>query len=205
MGYGKAARQAGGEAFHHRLDLAANHTFNGTAHPCICQIGRAAGEDRFVRRLHVRMSADHRRDATIQITAHRDFFAGRFRMKIDKNDRRFLTYFGHLRIHGEEGIFDRGIHEGPAHGTDYCDLPLVRLHHKTSLARRTRREVDGSQQTRLCGHEIRDFMLIPAMIPQGDYGGSGAEEADAELGAEATSCRRIFTINNDKISSQTFF
>ena len=61
----KSGGHAGPEAPDDRLDVPAEHRLLGSAHAGIREITGASGENRFVRRLHVGVSAEHRRDLSV--------------------------------------------------------------------------------------------------------------------------------------------
>ena len=69
-----------------RQRVAADDGMQRPAHAGIGQIGRAAGKDDFVGRLHMGVGADDGGDLPLQAAAKGDLFAGRLGMEIDKDD-----------------------------------------------------------------------------------------------------------------------
>ena len=60
----------------------------GPGHADIGQARRAARQDAFVRGLHVRVRADHRRHFAIEVIAERDFLRRRLGVHVDEDHLR---------------------------------------------------------------------------------------------------------------------
>ncbi len=57
------------------------------------------------------MGAYDRRNFSVEEETHRDFFAGGFAVDIHENDGSFLAEEGDFFFDGEEGVFQRRVHE----------------------------------------------------------------------------------------------
>ena len=74
------------ELVQHQLLLHADHAVVGAAHAYVGLVGGAAGEDALVGGGNVRVRAEHRGHAAIQMPAHGDFFAGGLGVEVDHDD-----------------------------------------------------------------------------------------------------------------------
>ena len=204
-GDGEAGGQGGDEAAQHGGDVAADNAFGGAAHAGVGEVGGAAGEDGFVGGLDVGVGADDGGDAAVEEAAHGDFFAGGFSVEVEKDDGGFLAEGGDFGVEGEKGVFRGRVREGAAHGAGDGDFSFVGVEDDAALAGGAWGEVEGAEQAGLGGHVGDELVLIPAVVAEGDDGGAGAEEADAEARGEAAAGGGIFTIDDDKVGLKAFF
>ena len=69
--------------FHHAVDPPAQDAVERAGHADVALKGRAAGQDAFVGRGHVRVRAQHGADAAVEIAAHQLLVAGGLGVKVD--------------------------------------------------------------------------------------------------------------------------
>src|SRR5688572_15974891 len=82
----EALWRVGDEAFDDWLDLPPQHTLVWPRESGVAQERGAAREDLFIRRLHMRVSADDNANATVEQTPERNLLRCGFGVDIDKDD-----------------------------------------------------------------------------------------------------------------------
>ena len=108
------------------LRLHADHRVVRAGHAGVGDRGRAARQDARVVRLHVRVRADHRRDAAVEPAGHRDLLARRLGVEVDDHDRRRSRASSTSSSTISNGL-DRDVEEEPAHQVDDRDRrPVAR-------------------------------------------------------------------------------
>lgn len=122
LGDGIYNRPTSQESLDDCIAIPTEDAFDGAAHSCVAQKGGATGKYLFVCSLGMRMGADDSGDPPIEEAAHGDFLAGCFAVDIDEDDGRMLAHFGDLSLDSEEGVFERGLHEGAALDVDHANL-----------------------------------------------------------------------------------
>ncbi len=118
----------------------------------------------FVRRLHVRVGADHSRNFSIEKPAERNFLARRFAVDIDNDIRGLFTDFGHGCFHGMKRVLQNRLHKRARLHVDHADFSLGRLQHNRSVAGRARRIIHWPEQARLKIKKGDNVFLVPNMI-----------------------------------------
>ena len=88
----------------HQLGLHAQHRLDRPGHAEIRQKARPGGKDPRVSRLDMRMRAEHRRHAPVQIVAKRALFAGGLRVEIHQDDLRQIRRFQEPVHRGERAV-----------------------------------------------------------------------------------------------------
>src|SRR5664280_2143787 len=76
-------RELSEEALQDDVGADADDGVQRPGHADVGHVGRAAGQDARVRRLHVRVRAEHRRDAAVEVVAHGDLLARRLGVEVD--------------------------------------------------------------------------------------------------------------------------
>ncbi len=109
----KSLWHAGEKAFDDRLDFPAQNAFVRAGKAGVSQVSRAAGENLLVRRLHVRVRAHHGAHLSVEESSERNFFRGRFGVKIHKDDFGLFAQSLHFFSREQKWIFQRR-HECPA-------------------------------------------------------------------------------------------
>ena len=111
--YGEFGRHGGAETLENRFPFPSQHPDGRAAHAGIRQVGRAALQNGFIRRLHMGMCPDDGGNQAVQIVAGGDFFTGRFRVHVHKDNPHAFFFpepFG-FRFRDEEGVFQRRLNE----------------------------------------------------------------------------------------------
>ena len=83
-------------------------------------------EDLFVCRLNMSVRSEHRRDATVKITAKGNFLARGFAMGINDDVRSFTTHLRHRYVEERERIFQDWMHKGARLYVDHTHLSFGR-------------------------------------------------------------------------------
>lgn len=108
-------RHVGDEPFDNRFNFSPQHALVRTGEASVTQIGRTAGKNLLIGRLHVCMRSDYRAHLPIQHPGKRDFLRGGLGVDIHKDDLSLFTQACDLRRREQKRIFQRR-HEGsPLH------------------------------------------------------------------------------------------
>src|ERR1044071_2842947 len=99
--------------------LHADHRIQWSAHAEIGDIGRAAGKNPIVSRLHMRVRAVNQRCAAVEIPPHGDLFRGCFSVHIDDDDRRALSLLAENLVDTAKRILHVIGHEDPSLNVDH--------------------------------------------------------------------------------------
>src|SRR6516164_7687299 len=191
------------EAIEELLDDArpvhADHAVVRPGHADIAAIGGAAGKHAFVGGRDVRVCADDGGNASVEIPAHGDFLAGRFRVHINQNESHVGRHLGELRIRFLERIVDRGKEHAAfqiEHGEFRSILGDSRIQ---AAARIAFRKIRGPKQAWLVWQVVKDFLAIPTVVATGQDLYAVAEQVfrDARRNAEAGS--RVFAVGDDEV------
>src|SRR5580704_204128 len=116
----------------------------------------------------MRMRSHYRRDAPVEVPAHRYFFAGGLGMHIDENEGHILRQLSQFAIRLSKRIIDWR-HEDATlqveHGVLHAILRRANVKPPANIAFW---EVRRPQQPWLVGHEFEDFLAVPAVIAAGE-------------------------------------
>ncbi len=181
------------------FDLTAQNAVVGAGEPGICQVGGAAGENLFVRCLHMSMSADDGADLAVQHSGDGDFFGRCLGMHVNKNDFGEIAEAGNFGFCGEERIFQRR-HEGPSLKVKDGDRRLAfRAPDETALADCAGWIIERTQEARLGLEQHGDFFLIPKVVASGDDIDARVEKFVGSIDSDAGAAGGVFSVGDDDI------
>ena len=211
FGHVKPLRHVGEKTLEDRLDFAAQHAFLRAGESGVGQIRRAAGENLFVRRLHVRVRAHYRADLPVEHPRKCDFFRGRLGVKIHEDDFRLLAQAFYFVAREEKRIFQRR-HERAAlrvqnrnrNRTLAFGLWPLDFKYGAALSRRAGRIIQRSQKAFFAGKQFHDFLLVPQMVAAGDDIHAGREDFPGGFGRDAGAAGGVFAIGDDEIERMLF-
>jgi hypothetical protein len=187
------------EFLQHDIFVDADYGMIGTRHSHIGLVRGSVGQDARVRGGDVRVRAHHRRDAAVQVPAHRHLFAGQLGMKIDESDFDLLRQlFENLVRFAKRAIGLR--HVGAALQVDNRAIDAVAgLHGHDAAAGQIVDVVGGTKQSRLAFEIVVNFALVPDMIATGQDVQAVAEQFVGKLRGDAESARRIFAVGDAQV------
>ena len=194
------------------LDFTAQHTFVRPGEARVAQIRRAAGENLFVRRLHVGVRAHHGAHLSIEIAAQGDLLRGRFGVKIHKNDPGLLPQPCHLADGKGKGIIQLRLHKSATlhvqdrdgNRTWEAGPGTLDLEHAAALSRNLRRIIERPEKALFVGEQLRDFLLVPKMVAAGDDIHAGGKNFFGGPGGNPGSAGGIFAVGDDEIERVLF-
>lgn len=156
-------------------------------------------EDLFVCRLNMSVRSEHRRDATVKITAKGNFLARGFAMGINDDVRSFTTHLRHRYVEERERIFQDWMHKRARLYVDHAHFSFGRLQYNCPRPGRPGRIIERTQETRLGFEERLNLLAIPNMIAGGDDRSARTQQFDGDPRRDAATGGCVLTIYDDKI------
>ena len=166
----------GERGFQHAVDAAADDALERAGHADVALKRGAAGEDALVGRRHVRVRAEHRRDAAVEIAAHELHFAGGFGVEIDEPDAHVAGHLAEHAVGGMPGAVDR-LHEQLAEQARDADAFAVAGRDDRPIAAdRFGRQVGRLDDVRLAFEDGVDLAAAIDVIAERDGVDPGADQ-----------------------------
>ena len=176
-----------------------------TRHAAIRLIGGAAGQDARIGGRDMGVSADHGRNASIEMPAHGDFFARQLGVKIDETYLDFGTQLGKESVGFAKRAID-GCHVGAPLQIDNRAVDSVsRLDDNDAGTRQLRRVIGWTQQARLAREVVINFALVPDMIAAGEHVDAEAEQIVGQLRRDAEAAGGVFAIGDREMNVFGFY
>ena len=198
---GEPVRHAGREFVENVLHIASEHARCRAGHADVGLARGSAGQHEGVGGRHVRMGAENGGDPPVEQIPHRELFACRLGMEVDKDAfHRFRQLFGENPLNRFERVVGRFAHEHLALQVDDSDFAAGRIPVDAPAAAGLSLLQVGRAQDAV---EPVDFgieaALVPDVVAAGQHIGALEQFPGAPRG-QAGARRRIFGIHDDELT-----
>ena len=187
------------ELFQDARAVHADDTVVRASHADIGDVGGAVGKNVFVGSGDVGVRPDDCSDASIEVYAEGNLFACGFGVHVDEHERDVCWKYFEYGIGFFEGIVD-GWEEDAAlqieNGEFYAAIGSADVKTGTRIFFG---EIVRAEKARFMGHEVHDFLAIPAVIAAGDDGDALLKQFFSDAGSDAETGSGVFAIGDDKI------
>ncbi|MDB6065771.1 MAG: hypothetical protein JWR26_1979 [Pedosphaera sp.] len=167
--------------------------------PRITQECRSAWKNLLIRRLHVRVRANHRAHLPVQHSRQRRLLGSRLRMHIHKDNVRLPSQLLNLRSRASERIIQIRHERPPLQIQDRHRRLVARLIYHAPLPRRPLRIIQRPQKPRFILQESNHLLLVPKMVPGCDDIHPCRKNLLRRLGCDARSSCRVLPIRNHQV------
>src|SRR5215472_3279524 len=168
-------------------------------HAHVRDIGRAPGKDAFISGGDVGMSAYDGGNLAVEVPTHRDFFRSGFSVHVHDYDLRIAGNAGELGRGRAEGVVDRRHVRAALKIQDGASDAALGVPDVEAPAGRAIREIRGTQQARLAGEILDNFLALPDVIPTAENVGARFEKLFGNSRRDAESRSSVFTIDDAEI------
>ena len=192
-------RQLGEKFLQNDVLVHADHRVIGSRHPRVCLVRSPVRQDSRIGCWNMRVRADHRRNAPVEIPSHCHFLAGQLRVKIDEADLYLGRQGGEQRVGFSKRTIRRGHVCAPLEIENRAVDAVARLGDDHAAPGEVFNVICRTQQPRLAGEIIVDLALVPDVIAAGQDVETVSEQVLGELRSNAESARGVFRIGDRQI------